>query len=630
MVELNSTKHVYIEHEVLKTASVDLGNFETFGGSNHTALSQFDLFLFHISSSQVSNACYFPSNFALHMLMTLASRCPSINYTGNDKKNNGKLHWHELLLLDQNGIPSLADRAMTILTTYNQAIALDLKENVLLKSIDIYRNLRLVLLTFLNDEIKAKKTNLTVNFLKYSSQTNMDSENSEKAIPGEISDSEPENLLISRFPESKQSFDYKLNQLKHTIHEVSNEFIPQKKQKKDLSELFNVNDILIFSENLITFKLNPILNHNYSVLDLIQWTFSCGVRGNLYSSSIIERRFHDIYQTQMAFLNWLFDFLQLDFNTTRTEIIEQRKAHSPYNKKYGLAYPYKKKTLFFLLFLYLQNPDPNHGFFLKVVFHGLGSFDEGHYCYERERQLVWGHESCKSSSEYDIADSFKLRYKILFMMFEILLCFSHKSVLYINYDDFIDVHEISQDILSTNDPVLIRHINFSNLLFREFKLKDIDDSYFRLFINEAVQGIYQREFNAINLEFFFGLARAMFDSDSNLDLNLMLVDTFLLMCRKQATGKGNPKRIINRVFRYLVNDIQMELENWTDPRSYFYLSQILEVLITWFGFITGSYKVEKELDLSNSLRKIKRRFGTKQQNVKVNYISELAARYHGD
>ncbi|KAK6465792.1 hypothetical protein DFJ63DRAFT_333204 [Scheffersomyces coipomensis] len=206
------------------------------------------------------------------------------------------------------------------------------------------------------------------------------------------------------------------------------------------SKFPNWHSLKIFDDSILSKKLNPRLNRNFNLWQLVNWTFYCADK-----SSEIQRQspnsnysaFHLIYSAHRDTIDFIFDFISYNFQYELKNDPLIKKSVSDGN---ALASSRLKTAKFIedsdsilLSKLVTQLGASQRDWYdraVEYIFNGLGnkSKEAPKSCYDREKGLINHDHSVKeqfynfSSSDFvhfnDNMDSMKIRYKICMLLYQ--------------------------------------------------------------------------------------------------------------------------------------------------------------------------------------------------------------------
>lgn len=503
-----------IENEILRLAVPNISGLDLLNGGNLSSLEDLDILLFHINSSQTINQAYFPSTISLHVILTLATRLPQLNWSK-------EAHEHEIvkLAVEQevvHGYTSMItfkDRSHRILSRYLQHLQQCFERNGNLDDSELFEQLRFIFKEMISQHGSKKKVR---------NKTHKRKDSSEHEIVL-ISDSEEDITLkpITKQPSLKNEQNSPTSAMKNA-QLLMDRFGDSKSRKRRKKEIPTQNT-KIFDDHLITHKLNPLLNDGYSLWHLIEWTFWCCKRSKIeeISKDITLDGFHESYVNYQRFVEWCLDFLILDFeiliNRYRHQLEPSRtsgedKLNSPkFRMDKVMA---KEKNLLYLLIGYKSGGD-RYKDIVDICLYGLveGERVNRNPVYGRERQLLDEKYFTRMGDlNRDQRDSMSLRTKILFTVYRASTYYSSDSV---------TRKDISADqILNFDSNIDGNNSTYGLIKLIADKMVEIDTRINEIFFESLVQLALDEDCSIHSVEFLFmTLAFVVSEQNTEVDLN---------------------------------------------------------------------------------------------------------------
>ncbi|KAK6204682.1 uncharacterized protein RJT21DRAFT_10266 [Scheffersomyces amazonensis] len=507
MEEVNSRPHVLLPLQTFldtqtKFIESSIPELKQSGsGVNLNNVKQFDELLTHLETSFAANfeSSYdsqysytnlrIPSVDILRVIFTLASRCPSSNWTDNTTSIDGLQTTNEQVrALNEdyfNSIhkPPLQNRSIWLLKTYFSIISHQINsEDPIIKL--LYERIIEVLQDFIvrNRSVirsPVRNSNPTIRISKKSPITP-----SKGDILSYFSSSPTERKSVTRTTtpikkEQENKQDEQISDSEETISDLNNEIIGAIDMERELSKFQSYNmsppkplsrnllptgensttseallnsiskdntksnnrnrdntlspsvfpnwhTIRVFDDNILSMKLNPRLNRQFNLWQLVNWTFYCAQR-----STELQRQtpnsnyssFHIIYTAHRDIIDMIFDVLSLNFH----RIIETATWVQKFKGSNTLPKMVDESDEILFSKLMTQLGASQRDWYdraIEYVFNGLGSRSKEppRSCYDREKGLITHDHSMKEKFQnYNFGDlyesndnynSMKSRFKI--------------------------------------------------------------------------------------------------------------------------------------------------------------------------------------------------------------------------
>lgn len=397
---------------------------------NFNNTRQFDALLLHLESSFVpSNFSQVPSTNVLHILLTLAARCPASNWT------------HQSAHMD--GIGASTDYMRQVNLEYDCTLFKSLLQERSLEILQNYLNIVAGCRSAAADRLYANLESVFVVFCPATSGSFFSKARSVSEIedsPHEpvvevISDSEGSDKLLEMGLAELVKLRYNLpmksiTSLSELGHKTSGmgettllfkdmphllaqatpepEEAPKSRGKRPKREVNALLRLQVFDDFLLARKLDP--SETYDLWSLLRWAFSCADNSTQYQQFLFnsaKTSAHVIYETYEGALRVMFDFL-------RIQRVRFRKNPNP-----------RKSDLLTRLLHQLGRKEDWFDRAVEFVFTGLSlrSNDKPYPCYTREWLLVKHDPAsqvahCKSKVEYnDNKRSCTLRFQIMWLLY---------------------------------------------------------------------------------------------------------------------------------------------------------------------------------------------------------------------
>lgn len=522
-----------IENEILRLAVPNISGLDLINGGNLSSLEDLDLLLFHINSSQLINQAYSPSTISLHIILTLATRLPQLNWSRES-------HEHDIvkLVVEQEAVHGYTsmipfkDRAHRILSVYLEYLQQLTENNEDLQNSQLYEQLQTIFIEMISQQKVKRK------FKK----THRRKESSEHEIIV-ISDSEEDITLkpVTKHPSLRNEQSSPTRAMKNAqilMDGFGDSKTRKKKKKEDPTQ-----NTKLFDDNLITHKLDPSLNNGYSLWHLIEWTFWCSKRSKIeeISKDIFLDSFHESYVNYRRFVSWCFDFFILDLNNITRPFIDQLK---PTNLNFDTSdlridkTMIKEKNLLSLLIGYKSGGD-RYTDIVDTVFFGLleGERVNRNPVYLRERQLLDEvYFTRMGGLNRDQQDSMDLRVKILFSIYQASTYYSSDSITrqYMN----VDVN-VSFENRIEND-----HSTYSLIHIVADKLSSMKSTVVELFFDAVFQLALEENCSVHSMEFLL-MTLTFMDSDSEKETDVE--KTYELLIKISQAINGNIPKVKEKI-----------------------------------------------------------------------------------
>ncbi|PVH21090.1 hypothetical protein CXQ85_000055 [Candidozyma haemuli] len=384
------------ELEQLKSTDVPI-NF------NNT--SQLDALLTYLENADVHNFCSVPSVNVLHIILTLACRCPQSSWTHSKVSSDDGIEVSSSYMKEINdkydnalAKDSLQQRSVNILNRYVDIISSNKNKN----THQLFKNLQIAIQPICEASIHFSRPRSR----QYSSrdespviETIQDSESDEENIEFVA---ETETDLTSKYRHlslptknvislsdigSKTTGLGEATSLFQNMPHLSaqatpepEEHSPGPKAKKLKVERSPLEYLKLFDDHLITNRL--MHSKGYNIWDLLRWVFTCCDDSSQYQQFLFNSNntaLHGIWETYNSALSFMFRFLkeQLDYCVKES-----------------------KRSFLGTLLTQLGRSQDCYERLVEVVFTGLGlrTREKPFPCFPRETSLI-KNDLCTSSSQ---------------------------------------------------------------------------------------------------------------------------------------------------------------------------------------------------------------------------------------
>lgn len=388
---------------------------------NFNNTRQFDALLSHLELSFLEHSIAVPSVSTLEIILTLAARCPTSNWTHAAQiEGITSTDYMKLVNADYDATlfkTLLQQRSLGILRKYIDVLTdFDPKYHNLkgrdMEMIRLFANMETMFSKFCKSNDSPFPRTASVSVEPESEMVISDSEGSEKLLLDPtafrrvklpmrgISSLADVGSRISGLGETTQLFKDMPHLLAHATPEPEESARPKKKPKYEVDPLSRLQ---VYDDFLLSKKLSA--HESYTLWSLLRWTFQCAdnstqyQRAGLFQSS--QTSVHSIYESYEGVLTLLFDFLSIQrLNTSHTDLFTKLLS------QLGRKQDWCERAV-------------------ELVFSGLSipTQDKPYPCFARESVLIKHDPNVHSTQRQtmvgcdDNQDSLRLRFQIICLLY---------------------------------------------------------------------------------------------------------------------------------------------------------------------------------------------------------------------
>lgn len=478
-----------VQLQVLDSIIPEISDSDLRGDFNVSNVQKLDLLVTQITAlfnfySDVKNAeSMLPNLSLLRVLLTLATRIPTINWIDDNGKNDIISSGNEREVSgDYTSMVPLRNRAMSWFQIYFSIIKKYDKDHK--GPNPLYDHLRLLMEEFI---VLPDYVGIIRNERAASKNARKDINTMFKPPTGilQMLEKSPKRKVVQKLPISPSVVNNSEDEapllmqpkiLEEEIESVSHNYLPSKKRKTntDPKSLDASLDILsgtsnsrknspspaiegekvdttnskLFDDCLLSWKLNPTLNKGYSLWSLIEWAFYCAESSS--DDLFLPVDYHsNLYKNYREFIGFFFEFLIFDLNLymktklctmfqcsnsqLRYEIYQAKPDPNNSNARLYQKELESHNTLISKLLLQRSHkPIYWYDRIVETSFYGL-SLSEGSprplHCYSKENALTLNQIKKRNNKlpkkmNDNMIDSMLLRFQILYLVYYFSLLYS--------------------------------------------------------------------------------------------------------------------------------------------------------------------------------------------------------------